>query len=84
MHFSHATPTPANALSTLVSYYVAVVLVVITLLPFQFHVPTAVTFSYSANRFDVIANIRLLVPFGFLLTLLSVPGRSVTMIAGIG
>ena len=50
----------------------------------RLHSATAVTFRYSVNRFDVIANIFLFVPFGFLLALLSVPVRSVAMIAGIG
>ena len=46
--------------------YVAVITVVVTLLPFQFAVPTQPRVILAGDLFDLVANVALFVPLGFL------------------
>jgi glycopeptide antibiotics resistance protein len=55
-----------SRLATALLAYVAVITAVVTLLPFQFAIPTQPRVMLSGGLFDVLANVALFLPFGFL------------------
>lgn len=72
-------PTRARLSRVLLLYYVGVVLV-ITLAPFRFEVPRQVTVFYVGGGFDMVANVLLFVPLGFLYPLTR-PHRGLPLVA---
>ncbi len=78
-------PTRARLSRALLLYYVGVVLV-ITLAPFRFAVPSDFVVFYGSLPFDVVANVLLFVPLGFLYPLTRSDGRSTALAraAGLG
>jgi glycopeptide antibiotics resistance protein len=62
-----------NAKSSALSYtlliYMCIIVILITLIPFSFRLPAAFRISWSANVTDVVTNIILFLPIGFLFKL---------------
>lgn len=63
-----ASPTRAGLSAVLLAYFLGVILV-ITLAPFQFQVPREFVLDRQTQTFDIVANILLFVPLGFLFPL---------------
>jgi glycopeptide antibiotics resistance protein len=82
-----STPDPDTGarLATALLAYVAVVTAVVTLLPFQFAIPTRPRVMLSGGIVDVLANVALFVPLGFLYSVArqdaNVPPRRILLVA---
>jgi glycopeptide antibiotics resistance protein len=59
-------PDTGARLATALLAYVVVVTAIVTLLPFEFAVPTRGRFMVLGGPMDILANVALFVPFGFL------------------
>lgn len=60
-----ASPTRAGLSGVLLMYFLGVILV-ITLAPFRFHIPDTYALRYTGKPLDVVANVLLFLPLGFL------------------
>src|SRR4051812_4240338 len=63
------SPAPADTggrLAMALLAYVALITTVVTLLPFEFTLPTEPRVILSGGLFDIVANVGLFVPLGFL------------------
>ena len=66
---SSSTGDTGARLATALLVYVAVITAVVTLLPFQFAVPTEARVMVAGGMLDILANVALFVPLGFLYAL---------------